>query len=80
MAVLILSPAIHTEVELEVAILTLTMSELLLKVCKFDDISAKRCLVFSGSILVVSRVSSLRGFFSGYSGFPFSSLRELKSA
>ena len=38
MAVLILSPAIHTEVELEVAILTLTMSELLLKVCKFDDI------------------------------------------
>ena len=59
MAVLILSPAIHTEVELEVAILTMTMLELLLKVCKFDDISAKRCSVFSGSILVVSMVSSL---------------------
>ena len=71
MAVLILSPAIHTEVELEVAILTLTMSELLLKVCKFDDISAKRCLVFSGSIL--SRVSSLRyseGFSPGTPVFP----------
>ena len=72
MAVLILSPAIHTEVELEVAILTLTMSELLLKVCKFDDISAKRCLVFSGSILV-SRVSSLlysEGFSPGTPVFP----------
>ena len=76
MAVLILSPAIHTEVELEVAILTLIMLELLLKVCKFDDISAKRCLVFSGSILVASRVSSLlyseisEGFSPGTPVFP----------
>ena len=73
MAVLILSPAIHTEVELEDAILTPTMSELLLKVCKFDDISAKRCFVFSGSILVVSMVSSLlysEGFSPGTPVFP----------
>ena len=72
-AVLIRSPAIHTEVDLEVAILTLTMLELLLKVCTFDEISAKRCLVSSGSILVVSMVSSLlysEGFSRGTPVFP----------
>lgn len=48
MTALILRPAIHTEVELDVANLTLTMSELLLKVCKVDE-----------TILVVNKVSAL---------------------
>ena len=48
MTALILRPAIHTEVELDVANLTLTMSELLLKVCKVDE-----------TILLVNKVSAL---------------------
>lgn len=48
MTALILRPAIHTEVELDVANLTLTMLELLLKVCKVDE-----------TILVVNKVSAL---------------------